>query len=79
MLGSLQYRLWYGQSHVASVQEMLIQVAAQQSENQVLLARNDQLKMEVYDLKHGDAVIEARARTQLGMIQQGEIFYQIVP
>ena len=78
MLGPLQYRFWYGQSNLASVQNMLEQVAAQHTHNDTLQARNNLLKRDVYDLKHGDRVIEARARTQLGMIQRGEIFYQIV-
>jgi len=78
ILGPLQYRLWYGQNNLDAVQRLATQVTEQTTQNQVLQVRNDQLEREVYDLKHGDTVIEARARTQLGMIQQGEIFYQVV-
>jgi cell division protein FtsB len=32
----------------------------------------------VLDLKHGDQAVEARARTELGLIKSGETFYQVV-
>jgi cell division protein FtsB len=32
----------------------------------------------VQDLKHGDQAVEARARTELGLIKPGEVFYQVV-
>ena len=53
-------------------------VAAQLDENQNLLTRNHALEAEVVDLKTGDAAIEERARSELGMIGQDETFFQIV-
>jgi cell division protein FtsB len=41
--------------------------------------RNSALEAEVLDLKEGMAAAEERARTELGMIQTGETFYQIAP
>ena len=32
----------------------------------------------VKDLKHGYEVVEGRARSELGMIKQGEVFYQTI-
>jgi len=32
----------------------------------------------VLDLKQGDQAVEARARTELGLIKPGETFYQVV-
>jgi cell division protein FtsB len=32
----------------------------------------------VQDLKQGLAAVEERARSEMGMIKQGEIFYQII-
>ena len=33
---------------------------------------------EVHDLKQGYAAIEERARSELGMVKQDEIFYQLI-
>ena len=53
-------------------------VAKQQQINADLIARNTALDAEVLDLKNGMAAIEERARTELGMIKEGETFYRIV-
>ena len=46
--------------------------------NSGLAARHDQLQAEVIDLKHGTDALEERARSQLGMIKEGEEFYQVI-
>lgn len=33
---------------------------------------------EVHDLKQGYAAIEERARSELGMVKQDEVFYQLI-
>ncbi len=38
--------------------------------------RNENLAAEVKDLKQGMVAIEERARSELGMIREGEVFYQ---
>lgn len=78
VLSALQYRIWYGDSTYQDVQEVKSQIASQIKANAQLEKRNRQLKAEVYDLKHGVAVIEERARGQFGMIKQGEVFYQVI-
>jgi cell division protein FtsB len=54
------------------------QIGAQKEENAKLRARNDTLDAEVRDLKQGYAAIEERARSELGMIKQDEVFYQVL-
>ncbi|HBS27606.1 MAG TPA: cell division protein FtsB [Gammaproteobacteria bacterium] len=78
MLVTLQYRLWIGAGSVPDIFRMNEAVAAQLDENQNLLTRNHALEAEVVDLKTGDAAIEERARSELGMIGQDETFFQIV-
>ena len=78
LLGWLQYRLWFGnggQREVAALQE---DVARQEAENARLHQRNDALAAEVQDLKSGEAAVEERARSELGMIRPGETFYRVV-
>ena len=74
----LQFRLWVGDGSLAEVWELHQAVAAQNAENLEMIARNNALQAEVKDLKKGKAAIEERARSELGMIREGETFYQII-
>lgn len=71
----LQYHLWFGKD---SYQQLQQQVAQQLEKNQSLEERNAPLISEVTDLKEGFSAIEERARRELGMIKEGEVYYQIV-
>ena len=78
LLLSLQYRLWVGDGSLAEVWDLYQQVETQRDENQRLRERNQALEAEVQDLKQGLGAIEERAREELGMIKEGETFYQII-
>src|SRR3954471_16954000 len=54
------------------------QLAEQKQENLRLKQRNEKLAAEVEDLKSGKEAIEERARSELGLIKPGEVFYQVV-
>lgn len=79
MLLALQYRLWVGDGGVREVVRLHAQIDHQRVENASLQERNRTLAAEVADLKKGTTAIEERARTDLGMVGQGETFYQVVP
>ena len=74
----LQYTLWFGNGGLLRVWQISSLVRAQQVENARLLERNQALEAEVMDLKEGIAAIEERARSDLGMIKQGETFFQVI-
>lgn len=74
----LQYRLWLGEGGSRSVATLEAQVQQQTRENAGLKQRNDALAAEVEDLKSGEAAVEERARSELGMIKPGETFYRVV-
>ena len=78
LIAALQYPLWLGKGSWLKVWELNQKVAEQQAANAVLKARNDSLDAEVRDLKTGYAAIEERARSELGMIKQDEVFYQVM-
>lgn len=78
MLLGLQWRLWVSDDGVRSRAELREQVDAAQAENRQLAVRNAELDAEVQDLKSGQAAIEARARTTLGMIKPDETFFLVV-
>ena len=78
LLVLLQYRLWVGDGSLAEVWDLYQQVELQRAENERLRERNQALEAEVKDLKQGLEAIEERAREELGMIRDGETFYQII-
>ena len=73
----LQYPLWLGKGSWLRVWEVDQQLRAQRETNQKLQVRNAALDAEVRDLKQGFDAIEERARGELGMVKQDEIFFQI--
>jgi cell division protein FtsB len=73
-----QYPLWLGKGGWLRVWEVERQIRAQREVNRQLQARNQSLDAEVRDLKVGLDAIEERARSELGMIRQNEIFFQLI-
>ncbi len=74
----LQYKLWFGEGSMMEVWKLDRAIAVQGAENAQLLERNQALAAEVADLKQGVDAIEERARRELGMIKEGETFFQVV-
>ena len=74
----IQYPLWLGKGSWLRVWEVDQQIRAQRDTNRRLQARNSALEAEVRDLKVGQEAIEERARSELGMIRQDEIFFQVL-
>ncbi len=74
----LQYPLWLGKGGWFKVREVDQQITAQHETNRKLQARNTALDAEVRDLKQGYDAIEERARSELGMIKQDEIFFHML-
>ncbi|HZM45956.1 MAG TPA: cell division protein FtsB [Burkholderiales bacterium] len=73
-----QYPLWLGKGGWLRVWEVERQIRTQREANRQLQARNQSLDAEVRDLKVGLDAIEERARSELGMIRQNEIFFQLI-
>jgi cell division protein FtsB len=78
LIALLQYPLWLGKGSWLKVWEIDQQVMRQHEINQKVQMRNAALDAEVRDLKQGHEAIEERARSELGMIKQNEIFFHIV-
>jgi len=74
----IQYQLWLSDDGMREVWRLNDAVQAQQNENLELEERNDTLEAEVSDLKEGLDAVEERARSELGMIREDEVFYQLV-
>ncbi len=78
LLLALQLQLWIGDGSLAEVFALQREIKAQQHENGELRERNLALAAEVKDLKTALDAVEERARLELGMIREGEVFYRVV-
>jgi cell division protein FtsB len=74
----IQYPLWLGKGGWLRVSELEKEVSAAQQKNESLRQRNAKLASEVNDLKDGTGAVEERARFELSMIKQNEIYVQIL-
>lgn len=79
LLVLLQFKLWFGEGGVSNVSLLQQRVAEQVERNAALAKRNAELQAEVDDLRERLEAVEERARSELGLIKQGEEFYQVVP
>ena len=78
LLVFLQYRLWFGDGSLQDFWELHQEVEMQRQQNIDLRERNAALQAEVTDLQQGFDAIEEHAREDLGMVKEGETFYQVV-
>ncbi len=78
LLLMLQWRLWIADGGIAHTHRLKQEAQGLMAENDRLRGRNAALDAEVRDLGSGVTAIEARARTTLGMIKDGETFYLVV-
>jgi cell division protein FtsB len=74
----IQFPLWLGKGGWLRVGDLEGQVMAAQRKTDELKARNAKLDSEVRDLKDGTGAVEERARYELGMIKQNEVFVQVL-
>ncbi len=74
----LQYAFWGGRNNVIDLVYLQQTLAELNMRNQALRLRNDRLHIDVNDIKNRLSAIEARARSELGLIKPGETYYQIV-
>ena len=78
ILAVLQYRLWFAEGSLAELRRLELQAEEQTLVNEQLRQRNAVLEREVLELQSGNKGVEQRAREQLGLVREGETFYQFV-
>lgn len=74
----LQYRLWTGEGGVLERSSLEKRVAEDTAVNASLRERNEALTRQVVELQQGEAMLEAVAREELGLVREGEEFYLFV-
>ena len=74
---AIQVPLWLGKGGWLRVWDVDRQLEARHEKNAGLEKRNAALAAEVGDLKQGFDAIEERARYELGMVKNDELFFQV--
>ncbi len=74
----IQYPLWLGKGGMLAVSDLRGQLAVAQLKTEGLKARNAKLDSEVRDLREGTGAVEERARLELNMIRQNEVYVQFL-
>ncbi|MBT5217246.1 MAG: septum formation initiator family protein [Gammaproteobacteria bacterium] len=77
LLIALQINIWIKKDGYKQMKEIENLIDLQTIENESLTKRNNRLKEEIKDMKNGQDAIEEKARTDIGMIKEGEEFFLI--
>ena len=75
----IQYPLWMGRGGWLNVMQLQRDIVKQRMINEGLRARNQAMQAEVEDLLKGTEAAEERARAELGLMHEKEVFVQILP
>jgi cell division protein FtsB len=78
LFAALQYHLWFGEGSWPRAQAERSKFEVQMIDNERLQQSNATMEAEVLDLKTGLDAIEERARADLGLVKQGDVYYQII-
>ena len=77
-LVSLQFKLWVGDGSIAQWLHLEKKLNHQEDQNKQLIARNRAIEADIEELNSGDQALEEQARYELGMVKEGETYYQFV-
>ena len=78
LLVLIQYPLWWGHGGWLRVHELRTALDTQEKKNTDAKLRNQRIEGEVQDLQNGTSAVEERARFEMGMVKDGEVFVQYV-
>ena len=78
VLVGLQSRRWLGEGSFAHVNTLQAKVSRKVAENGVKVQRNKILRAEIIELKRGLESIEEKARSEFGLIKEGETFFLLI-
>jgi cell division protein FtsB len=73
-----QWSMWASSSGLPGLWSLQASVDAQREANARLKARNRALAAEVLDLKQGLEAVEEIARSEMGLVKRGEVFFQVL-
>ena len=73
----MQQQIWFGDSGYFERKALAQRQEEQQERTQMLIQRNAKMTAEILALKNDAEAFESRARSELGMVKEGEVFYLI--
>lgn len=74
----IQYKIWFTPNGLNQTLELKQMIAKQEILNAKEKRKNEMLRKSIDNFKKDSSNIEDRARSDLGMIKQGETFYQVI-
>ena len=77
ILAAMQQQIWFGDSGYFERKALAQRHEEQQERTQMLIQRNAKMTAEILALKNDAEAFESRARSELGMVKEGEVFYLI--
>ncbi|MGZ8226894.1 MAG: septum formation initiator family protein [Methylococcaceae bacterium] len=78
LIAHLQYRLWLGDGSIKEIKAYQLRLDELKKDVEEKRQRNEALYAEVEDLRKGQEALEEHARDELGMIKEGETFFQVI-
>src|ERR1700744_317327 len=78
LLVLIQFPLWWGHGGWLRVHELREELDQQLKKNADEKVRNERIEGEVQDLQNGTAAVEERARYEMSMVKDSEVFVQFV-
>jgi cell division protein FtsB len=74
----LQYRLWFESGGIRDMMHLKRQLALEMKTNDEIKRSNEALLDQLKRMQYSQDATESRARNELGMVKQGETFYQVI-
>lgn len=71
-------RLWAGSGSYPEIWALQERITKQEAENKALIERNEKLIADVQSISEDPKAIEGHARSELGMVKRGEMYYQVI-
>jgi cell division protein FtsB len=78
LLVVVQAQLWFGRGSLPKVAQLQRDIDEKKQGNQQASLQNGRLSAEIADLREGLEIAEGKARSELGMVKNNEIFVQTI-
>lgn len=70
--------LWVGHGSYPAKWQLETEIKVMKQQNDIQKEKNRQIRAELEDAQSGNDAVEERARSELGMIQNRETFYEVI-